>query len=683
MSVRSGLRSQQTIYLRESLVALLLLSLAFADGLAGQALTLAQIAEQQSPTVVTITTEEGFGSGVIVEASGLIVTNLHVIQGSLSVEVKLSNGDVYDDVTVSAVDQRRDLALIRIRGFGLPSASFGDSELVRPGDSVILIGAPEGLEQTVSSGIVSALRDSGDGYRVIQTTAPASPGSSGGGMFNESGELIGIVTSQFTAGQNLNFAVPVNYARGLLASDSQMTLVDAAIRYPREGPSSQPATTSSQADSTSAYVAQLKAVVESSGVSYQSIDDETWRIDYKDGTHLDAVSVVVSVYGDMALFQAVVAKQPTVTDDLAAKLLTLSWQQDLVKLGLDPDGDLLALQELPLQIIDGETVNRVADAVAATADEAAGVLVGSPFHEHLGDLPFLSTGDATDVIEVLGGDAIIRYQASSWEEQPTDVVGGRQFFNESESFFIGLIEEASQIPIESMPDIAVLNLREVGTDVTEIRRGERNINGNRFTFIEYSGSVDGFDITFLGLFYSDASGTLQIVGWSTSNIFEDTRGQIERFASGFFLTPKGVAARSSNVATLTGGSSAGELQAQFGLLAVDATGNPSLVETRRIPNTVGQRYGWIIEVGAMSSPISWTEQLILPEAPASWGPSEDQPNVSISRDRRTITIRDESVAMNGYVHNVWVVGEGDPSGRYSIRVTLSDGRSAEFLFTVE
>ena len=190
--------------------------------------------------------------------------------------------------------------------------------------------------------------------------------------------------------------------------------------------------------------------------------------------------MVVSVYADMALFQATVAEQATLTDDLATKLLTLSWQQDLVKLGLDSDGDLLALQELPLQIIDGDTVNRVADAVAAAADEAAGVLVGSPVLERLGDLAFLSTGDETEVIEVLGGAAIIRYQASSWEEQATDVVGGRQFVNESESFFIALIEEASQIPIDSIPDIAVLNAREVGTDVTEIRRGERNINGNRF-----------------------------------------------------------------------------------------------------------------------------------------------------------------------------------------------------------
>ena len=364
-------------------------------------------------------------------------------------------------------------------------------------------------------------------------------------MFSESGELIGIVTSQFTAGQNLNFAVPINYARGLLSSDNEMTLADAAIHYPREEPASQTAATSSQPNSTSAYVEQLKAAVESSGVSYQSIDDDTWRIDYRDGTYLDAVTVVVSVFTDMALFQAIVAKQPTLTDGLAAKLLTLSWQQNLVKMGLDPSGDLLALQEFPIQMIDGETVNLVADAVAAAADEAAGVLVDIPVLKRLGDLTFISRGDEIDVIEVLGGAAIIRYQNSSWEEQDFDDVDGRQFFNESDSFFVALFDEASQIPIDSMPDIAMMNAREVGTDVIEIMRGERNINGNRFTFLEYSANIEDFDVTYLGLYYSDASGTLQIVGWSTSNIFGETRGKIERFASGFFLTSQGGDALSS------------------------------------------------------------------------------------------------------------------------------------------
>ena len=165
--------------------------------------------------------------------------------------------------------------------------------------------------------------------------------------------------------------------------------------------------------------------------------------------------------------------------------------------------------------------------------------------------------------------------------------------------------------------------------------------------------------------------------------FGETRGKIERYASGFFLTSQGGDALSSNVATLSGGSAAGELQAQFGWFVPDAAGNTSFVETRSIPNTPGQSFGWVIEVGAVSDPIWWTEQLMLPEAPASWGELESQANVSISRDRRTITTRDESEAIDGLIYNMWKVIEGDPSGQYSIRVTLSDGRSAEFLFAVE
>ena len=98
------------------------------------------------------------------------------------------------------------------------------------GEDVVLVGSPQGLNLTVSEGVISAVRDSGDGYSLLQTSAPASPGSSGGGMFNAYGELIGIITSQRSDGQNLNFGVPINYARGLLATEATMTLTELAER---------------------------------------------------------------------------------------------------------------------------------------------------------------------------------------------------------------------------------------------------------------------------------------------------------------------------------------------------------------------------------------------------------------------------------------------------------------------
>jgi S1-C subfamily serine protease len=179
---------------------------------------------RSSPAVVTITTASGFGSGVLIDATGVIVTNLHVVQSATKVAVKLSNGDVYDDVAAVDFDARKDLVLLKIKGFKLPVVELGDSDSVSVGNPVYAIGAPQGLELTISQGIVSGLRDSGDGYRVVQTTAAISPGSSGGGLFDETGRLVAITTYRIKGGENLNFAIPVNYVRGMAATTAQFTL---------------------------------------------------------------------------------------------------------------------------------------------------------------------------------------------------------------------------------------------------------------------------------------------------------------------------------------------------------------------------------------------------------------------------------------------------------------------------
>jgi hypothetical protein len=185
-----------------------------------------------SGSVVTITTQSGFGSGVIVDSSGVIATNLHVVRGDTKATVTLANHDTYDDVEVVDVDSRKDIVLLKVKAFKLPSLSLGDSEVLSVGNTVFAIGAPKGLELTLSEGIVSGLRDFGAGYRVIQTSAAISPGSSGGGLFNDRGELVGITTFQIVGGENLNFAVPINYVRGMLATTPKFTLADLATRYP-------------------------------------------------------------------------------------------------------------------------------------------------------------------------------------------------------------------------------------------------------------------------------------------------------------------------------------------------------------------------------------------------------------------------------------------------------------------
>lgn len=157
------------------------------------------------------------GSGFIVDQEGLILTNHHVIRNATNATVRLSSGDIYDRVSVLAVDERRDLAVLKISGFGLPTLELGNSDSVRIGTDVIAIGSPLGLENTVSTGIVSGRRTEPKGFQLLQITAPASTGSSGGPVLLRDGRVVGIAASQFRNGQNLNFAVPINYARGLLA----------------------------------------------------------------------------------------------------------------------------------------------------------------------------------------------------------------------------------------------------------------------------------------------------------------------------------------------------------------------------------------------------------------------------------------------------------------------------------
>jgi hypothetical protein len=195
--------------------------------IAGQsnAMSLETLAAEATRAVVLIDIETASdsrqGSGFLVDPTGIILTNEHVVRDARSARVKLSSGDVYDRVAILAVDSRRDIAVLRISGFDLPTLRLANSDSVRIGASVVLIGSPLGLENTVSTGVVSGRRQEPEGFQLLQITAPASQGSSGGAVLNGNGEVVGMATSQVGVGQNLNFAVPINYARGMLQSLGQ------------------------------------------------------------------------------------------------------------------------------------------------------------------------------------------------------------------------------------------------------------------------------------------------------------------------------------------------------------------------------------------------------------------------------------------------------------------------------
>jgi hypothetical protein len=192
-------------------------------------LTGEQIIDRVSPAVVLILAGgdgqvAAIGSGLVVRPDGVVLTANHLLKGMKEVQVRLKNGEVYDRVELVASDERRDIAAIRIAATGLTVLPIGNSSEVRAGMPVYVVSNGAGLPWTASSGVLSATRmadevpGAGSGYRLLQVTAPMSPGSSGGVLVDAQARALGVVVGSVSPGQNLNFAVPVESVVGLASA---------------------------------------------------------------------------------------------------------------------------------------------------------------------------------------------------------------------------------------------------------------------------------------------------------------------------------------------------------------------------------------------------------------------------------------------------------------------------------
>jgi serine protease Do len=159
--------------------------------------------------------ERGVGSGFVIDSTGLILTNAHVVEGADKIYVTLTDKREFTAKLLGA-DKRTDIAVLKIEATGLPKLPLGDSSKLRVGEWVLAIGSPFGLENTVTAGIVSAKsRDTGDYLPFIQTDVAVNPGNSGGPLINTSGQVIGINSQIFSRSggyMGISFAIPIDEA---------------------------------------------------------------------------------------------------------------------------------------------------------------------------------------------------------------------------------------------------------------------------------------------------------------------------------------------------------------------------------------------------------------------------------------------------------------------------------------
>ena len=180
-----------------------------------------KIAQSAFPSVVLLMMEDenrqpiSLGSGFFIR-EGIIATNLHVVEKAISGYAKIVGQETKHDIEgIVGIDSERDLVLLYVSSAVAPSLSPGDSDKVSIGDEVYVIGNPQGLEGTFSQGIISGIRKIGTD-KLLQITAPVSPGSSGGPVLDTRGKVIGVAVATFKEGQNLNFAIPYSYISQLL-----------------------------------------------------------------------------------------------------------------------------------------------------------------------------------------------------------------------------------------------------------------------------------------------------------------------------------------------------------------------------------------------------------------------------------------------------------------------------------
>ena len=189
----------------------------------GNELTVPQIIAKARPSVVAISTVSGWstgtGSGVIMTEDGTIMTNAHVVSGAQSITVRVMDGTEYE-ATLLGMDEKTDLAVIKIDATGLTPAEFGDSSSIVQGEIAVAIGNPLGLafEGSVTQGIISAvsreIEVDGRTMTYIQTDAAINPGNSGGALVNGSGQVIGVNSVKVSSSdvEGLGFAIPISVA---------------------------------------------------------------------------------------------------------------------------------------------------------------------------------------------------------------------------------------------------------------------------------------------------------------------------------------------------------------------------------------------------------------------------------------------------------------------------------------
>lgn len=339
--------------------------------------------------------------------------------------------------------------------------------------------------------------------------APISPGSSGGPVVLASGDVIGVAPVSRADGQPLNFAVPANAVRALI--DRQA----GAVASPPPPPSK--------------LIPAVVAALEESKFRYQKASEGVWLITFA-GDNSPELAVYIKPLGEMVVISSLVQKGSPSRGESLKALLQASYEANFAKLALEDDGDVFALTELP-QDFTAAAFKAAIDAVASLADKAI-LLLGAarvPTAE-TETIPTVAAGRGA-TLPILRGAFELSYDPAKWRVKPSTEPGEAELMHVSGDAYLKVISERIEIAAASFRNVVLENAKPHAPDIAVVGETPRVVNGLEVVVLRYAGTTSGIKMTYYNQIFSDTNGTIQLAGYTGTNLFDEyQRDFLELFA---------------------------------------------------------------------------------------------------------------------------------------------------------
>lgn len=295
------------------------------------------------------------------------------------------------------------------------------------------------------------------------------------------------------------------------------------------------------AQNNSDTISRVGRYLEASGYNYSKLNAAAWSIGFK-GDHNDDIDVILIANGNNLIVVSIIADKAALDTNAPALRALLKINGTLpahVDVLLDNDDDYVVQSQYVARDLNNTSFKKVVEEIALASDSAYGAV--KSFLKAPGSASSAPAADSratpsssTTTVEVLNGRAAVSYNPAKWKETKTD--GNRREFARTDGdAFAAMIFERIEIPTAQLPKVALTNARQIAPDVKLVEEQPRKINGKDVLLLRMEGTADGVKFTFFGYYFGGPQGTIQLVTWTSQNLFNELRPELESFLDGLNL----------------------------------------------------------------------------------------------------------------------------------------------------